>query len=176
VSYLKAADYQDGHAGYSDPLDEQTFLVGTINHLERLHSWKNTAVVIAYDDSDGWYDHQMGPITTQSQTPLDALTGTGTCGSNTAKVPSSQQARCGVGPRQPLLVISPYAKRNYVDGTFTDQSSIVRFIEDNWLSSQRVSGGSADAWAGTLDNMFEFHSHGNDRLFLKPSTGEPSRH
>ena len=77
VSYLKAADYQDGHAGYSDPLDEQTFLVDTINQLEQLPSWSSTAVVILYDDSDGWYDHQMGPIVTQSQTTLDALTGTG---------------------------------------------------------------------------------------------------
>jgi phospholipase C len=46
VSYLKAAAYQDGQAGYSDPLDEQTFLVDTINHLERLPSWSSTAVVI----------------------------------------------------------------------------------------------------------------------------------
>ena len=176
VSYLKAADYQDGHAGYSDPLDEQTWLADTINRLERLPSWRSTAVVIAYDDSDGWYDHQIGPITTQSQTSLDALTGTGTCGSNTAKVPSGQQARCGVGPRQPLLVVSPYAKRNFVDGTFTDQSSIVRFIEDNWLGGQRIPGGSADAWAGSLDNMFDFHSHGDHTLFLKPSTGEPVGH
>ena len=62
VSYLKAAEYQDGHAGYSDPLDEQRWLTSTINRLERLPSWKSTAVVIAYDDSDGWYDHQIGPI------------------------------------------------------------------------------------------------------------------
>jgi phospholipase C len=117
VSYLKAADYQDGHAGYSDPLDEQTFLVDTINHLQQLPSWTSTAVVILYDDSDGWYDHQMGPILTQSQTPLDALTGTGSCGANTAMVPTNasgglEQARCGVGPRQPLLVISPFSKQN----------------------------------------------------------------
>ena len=180
VSYLKAADYQDGHAGYSDPLDEQTWLVATINHLERLPSWRSTAVVIAYDDSDGWYDHQIGPITTQSQTSLDALSGTGTCGSDTGKVPSSEQARCGVGPRQPLLVVSPYARRNFVDGTFTDQSSIVRFIEDNWLGGQRVEGGSADAWAGSLDNMFDFASRGegdhDHALFLNPSTGEPMGH
>ena len=177
VSYLKAADYQDGHAGYSDPLDEQTFLVNTINHLEQLPSWRSTAVVILYDDSDGWYDHQMGPIDSQSQTPLDALTGTGFCGSSTSKVISGQQARCGVGPRQPLLVVSPWAKRNYVDGTFTDQSSVVQFIEDNWLGSQRIGAGSTDATAGTLDNMFQFHDgegDGGRRLFLDPSTGEPT--
>jgi phospholipase C len=174
VSYLKAADYQDGHAGYSDPIDEQTFLTQTINHLESLPSWKSTAVVIAYDDSDGWYDHQMGPIVTQSQTPLDALTGTGTCGTNAALVPSGQQARCGVGPRQPLLIISPYSKDNYVDGTFTDQSSVVRFIEDNWLAGERIGDGSADTTAGTLENMFHFQQPNNGPLFLDPSTGEPN--
>ena len=175
VSYLKAADYQDGHAGYSDPLDEQTFLVNTINHLEQLPSWRSTAVVIAYDDSDGWYDHQMGPINSQSQTPLDALTAPGFCGSNAAKVPSGQQSRCGVGPRQPLLIVSPWAKRNYVDGTFSDQSSVVQFIEDNWLGSQRIGAGSDDASAGTLDNMFQFHGDdGNRRLFLDPTSGQPT--
>jgi phospholipase C len=181
VSYLKAAEYQDGHAGYSDPLDEQTFIAHTLNHLQHLPDWKSTAVVILYDDSDGWYDHQMGPIVTQSQTPLDALTGTGFCGSNPAKVPTSatntpEQARCGVGPRQPLLVISPFAKRNYVDNTFTTQTSVVRFIEDNWLSSQRLGNGSTDGSSGTLDNMFRFEHPSGEQLFLNPSTGEPTGH
>jgi phospholipase C len=174
VSYLKAPDYQDGHAGYSDPLDEQRFIVSTINGLEKLPTWRSTAVVIAYDDSDGWYDHQMGPIITQSQTALDALTGPGTCGTNAAMVPSGQQGRCGVGPRQPLLVVSPFAKANYVDGTFTDQASVLRFIEDNWLGGERIGGGAADAEAGTLANMFTWRARGEARLFLNPSTGEPT--
>ena len=88
VSYLKAPKYQDGHAGYSDPLDEQTWLVNTINQLETLKTWRSTAVVITWDDSDGWYDHVLGPLLTQSQTTLDALTGKGFCGS---------QARPGAG-------------------------------------------------------------------------------
>src|SRR5882762_348717 len=62
VSFLKASAFQDGHAGYSDPLDEQTFIVNTINFLQKQPSWNSTAVVILYDDSDGWYDHQMSPI------------------------------------------------------------------------------------------------------------------
>jgi phospholipase C len=174
VSYLKAAEYQDGHAGYSDPLDEQTFLASTINHLERLPSWRSTAVIIMYDDSDGWYDHQAGPIITQSQSTLDALTGTGTCGTNPAQVPNGQQGRCGVGPRQPLLIVSPYAKRNFVDDTFTDQSSVPQFIEDNWLGGQRIGGGAADASAGSLENMFSFRDGDNWPLFLDPTTGEPA--
>ena len=174
VSYLKAAEYQDGHAGYSDPLDEQHFLVSTINHLEHLSSWKSTAVVIAYDDSDGWYDHQMSPTLTQSQTPLDALTGTGMCGTNPP--PSGQQARCGFGPRLPLLVISPYSRRNFVDGTLTSQSSVPKFIEDNWLSGQRIGGGSNDAMTGTLTHMLNFDQHGARQLFLDPTTGEVTGH
>ena len=180
VSYLKAPRYQDGHAGYSDPIDEQTFMTSTINHLEKLRSWKSTAVIVLYDDSDGWYDHQIGPIVSQSQTTLDTLTNPGQCGANPAKVPTTdsgtpEQARCGVGPRQPLLVVSPFAKRNYVDNTFTDQSSVVQFIEDNWLGGQRVGNGGADATAGTLDNLFSFRGETNSPLFLNPSTGEPTR-
>ena len=68
VSYLKAAEYQDGHAGYSDPLDEQTFLVNTINQIEESKYWKSTAIVITWDDSDGWYDHQVMPIVNGSNT------------------------------------------------------------------------------------------------------------
>ena len=77
VSFLKASGFQDGHAGYSDPLDEQTFVVNVINFLEQQPQWRSTLVIIAYDDSDGWYDHQMSPIMNQSTTSMDALTGDG---------------------------------------------------------------------------------------------------
>ena len=174
VSFVKAAAFQDGHAGYSDPLDEQTFLVQTINHLQRLDSWRSTAVVIAYDDSDGWYDRVEGPIVSQSQTAIDALTGAGQCGASLAKVPSGQQGRCGYGMRQPLLVISPFARTNFVDHTLTDQSSITRFIEDN-RHLGRIGSGSADAFAGTLDAMFDF-GNTTKRLFLDPSMGLPTSH
>ena len=67
VSFLKAPGYQDGHAGYSDPLDEQTWIVdGDQLPAADSRNGSSTAVVIAYDDSDGWYDHQMGPIVNQS--------------------------------------------------------------------------------------------------------------
>ena len=177
VSYIKAPAYEDGHAGYSDPLDEQRFLTETINRLERLPSWRSTAVVINWDDSDGWYDHQMGPVVRQSQTALDALTGEGQCGTSLEFVPAAEngeheQGRCGVGPRIPLLVISPYAKRNYVENAFLTQTSIVTFIENNWLGGQRIGGGSADATTGGLEGMFEFGAPGARPLFLSPETGE----
>ena len=97
VSFLKAPGYQDGHAGYSDPLAEQTFLVNTINRLQHRHEWEHMAVIIAYDDSDGWYDHVMGPIVSQSNdATYDALTDVGHCGTTPAQV---YQGRCGYGPR-----------------------------------------------------------------------------
>ncbi len=168
VSFLKAPAYQDGHAGYSDPLDEQTFLVNTINHLESLPTWKHTAVVVAYDDSDGWYDHVMPTIINQSNDPNDALTGTGSCGTPKA---GAYIGRCGYGPRLPLLVISPWAKGNFVDNTLTDQTSTLRFIEDNWQTG-RIGDQSFDALAGSLMGMFNFQHARDINLHLDPSTGE----
>jgi phospholipase C len=174
VSFLKAARYQDGHPGNSDPIDEQHFIVTTINRLERTRAWHRTAVVIAYDDSDGWYDHVMGPITNQSQdAQYDALTDPGQCGNDPSQRSGGFNGRCGYGPRLPLLVVSPYA-RNSVDHSITDQSSILRFIEDNWLNGARIDSSSFDNKAGTLDNLFRFsNGERSGKLFLNPCTGEP---
>ncbi len=92
-----------GHAGYSDPVDEQTFLVQTINRLQQSPEWRHLAIVIAYD--------------------------------------------------------------------FTDQSSILRFIEDNWDLGQ-LGGGSSDAKAGKLDGLFDFGNDRKSRLLLDPQTGQ----
>ena len=180
VSFLKAPKYQTSHPGFdrSDPLDEQHFLVDTLNRLQKLPSWSSTAVMVAYDDSGGWYDHQMGPVIRQSQSTLDGLTGPSQCGSNPEKVPTDdkgkkEQARCGLGPRLPLLVLSRYSKTNFVDNSLTEQSSITRFIEDNWLDGKRVGNGSADATAGPLTAMFDFQHPNNKTLMLDPITGEP---
>jgi len=173
VSFLKAAEYQDAHPGYSDPLDEQTFLVNTINQIEQSKFWSSTAIVITYDDSDGWYDHVMGPIVNQSNVTEDQLLGAGNCGTPKAvdAAGTIQNGRCGYGPRQPLLVISPFARNNYVDHRVTDQASVLRFIEDNW-SLGRIGNGSADAIAGTLNGLFDFDTdYRAHTLFLDPATG-----
>ena len=112
----------------------------------------------------------MGPVVSQSNTTADALTGKGACGTPRS---GAFQGRCGYGPRLPLLMISPYAKRNYVDHTVTDQSSILRFIEDNWTLG-RIGNQSFDAIAGSLESMFDFNSrHRENWLCLDPSSGEP---
>jgi phospholipase C len=184
VSFLKAPGFQDGHAAYSDPIDEQRFVVNEINNLQHTPDWSSTAVVVAYDDSDGWYDHVYSGVHNPSDTatvatppgPQDFLTGTGLCGDTTTKAPlAGQNGRCGYGPRMPLLVISPWAKHNAVDHTLTDLSSVPRFIEDNWRLP-RIAG-SFDAIAGPLTNLFDFHHRpaNNRKLFLDPVTGQVVR-
>jgi len=170
VSFLKAPRYEDGHPANSDPLDEQTFLVNTINALEKLPTWGSTAIIINWDDSDGWYDHVIAPIVNPSNDPKnDKLEGT-SCGSATR--PGLTGDQCGYGPRLPLMVVSPYAKANFVDSTLTDQSSILKFIEDNWKLGT-ISATSSDNWAGTLDNMFNFNAPARTgQLILDPTTGE----
>jgi phospholipase C len=181
VSFLKAAGFQDAHGGYSDPLDEQTFVVNEINAIESSPFWSSTAIIIAYDDSDGWYDH-LNNLINGSQSTADVLTGTGGGFCNVAptlagvNTTSPVQGRCGYGPRLPLMVISPWAKKNYIDSTVTDQSSISRFIEDIFLGSKRIGNGSADAVAGSIMNMFNFTTTGGvlpnpNVVLLNPTTG-----
>lgn len=171
VSFLEAASYQNGHAQASSPLDEQAFLVDAINRLQMLPEWESTAVIVTYDDSGGWYDHVMPPIVSQSNTRLDALTGRGACGVAAA---GAYQGRCGYGPRLPLLLISPWAKTNFVDHGVTDQSSILRFIEDNW-NLGRIGDQSFDERAGSILNLFDLDSGRSPtkKLFLDPASGQP---
>ena len=133
-------------------------------------------MVIAYDDSDGWYDHAYSGVTNPSTSFADALTGTGVCGTGTPL--AGQQGRCGYGPRMPLLVISPWARSNSVDHTLSDQSSIIKFVEDNW-SLPSISG-SFDRVAGSLDGMFDFaknygHAPNKGIFLLDPKTGQPTQ-
>lgn len=178
VSFLKAPAYQDGHAGYSDPIDEQAWITHVIDFLERQPEWKNTAVIIAWDDSDGWYDHAYArPTSSSFDYPADQLNGAGVCGKGTQPVGLAGKpvnGRCGPGTRIPFLVISPWAKANYVSHTYVSQASIARFIEDNWLHGERLGGGAFDATTGSIMDMFDFsHRRLNPPLFLSEQTGEP---
>ena len=179
VSFVKAPAVRDGHADYSDPLNEQVFLVNTIKIRQALPPWSKTAVIILYDDSDGWYDHQMSTIVNQSTGTADALTGPNACGSGAVALPGVNPSnphawgRCGYGPRQPFLVISPWARQNFVDHSLTDQTSVLRFIEDNWLGGQRIGQGSFDGIANPITQLFDFSKVRNNGVqFLNPYRGE----
>jgi phospholipase C len=180
VSFLKPAAYRDGHAGFSDPFDEQAFLVSTINLIEQTPEWNSTIIIVAYDDSDGWYDH-VNNVINGSATTQDFYTSPGACGSGATALPGVSagtlhaQGRCGYGPRLPLLVISPWARPNYVSHAVTDQTSILRFIEDVFLNQQRIGQGSFDSIAGSIVNMLDFSQtapQNGEVLLLDGSTGQ----
>ncbi len=188
VAYLKAPGYEDGHAGYSDPLDEQAWIVQVVNFIEQTPEWKDTAIIIDWDDSDGWYDHAFVAPKNASFNIVDQVDGNGECGaSGTRQLPGLDlsnptstrhglpvNGRCGPGPRLPFMVISPYARPNYVSHTPITQSSIIRFIEDNWLGGERLGGGSFDATAGSIMDLFDFQTrYLNPPLFLDEQSGEP---
>ena len=191
VSFIKAPGYQDAHPGYSDPTDEQTFVVNTINLIMKSKFWDSTAIIITYDDSDGWYDHQMPPIVNPSTSSfVDTLNGTASCNFGiqqwrpnftTAQLTDptgtyTPLGRCGYGTRIPMLLITPYAQANVVDHTVTDQSSVLAAIEDNWLGGQRITG-SYDKLAGTITHKLNLtkaltpQEAGNRALILDPTTG-----
>ncbi len=175
VAYLKAPAFEDGHAGYSDPLDEQAFVAQVVNFLQQQPQWSSTAVIVTWDDSDGWYDHAFATTTNASfDSQADQLNGPGVCGSGTPLNGVNGKpvnGRCGPGTRIPFLVISPWAKSNYVSNTPISQASVVKFIEDNWLGGQRLGGGSFDATAGSIMGLFDFSKAAGTKVFIDPAQG-----
>jgi phospholipase C len=170
VSFLKATSSETGHPSNSSPLQEQYFLVTTINALQQLPQWNQMAILITYDDSDGWYDHVMPPVVSQSNDPAqDALLGpAGLCGTPPK---GAYLDRCGYGTRLPFLVISPYSKQNFVSHDVNDTTSILRFIEDNW-NLGRIGDQSFDATAGSILDNFNFHAAPHPKpLVLDPYSG-----
>lgn len=146
VSFLKPRLSQSGHGDFSNPIDEQHWLVETINKIQKLPSWKNTAVFIAYDDSDGDYDH----------VPPPARPGPGPI---------------GYGVRLPFLVVSPWSKVNHIDATPIDHGSVIGFIRYNWSISETLGPEAADQYSGSLLGLFDFSAgkrrHPNPRLYLE---------
>jgi phospholipase C len=171
VSYLKPPKYENGHPGNSTPQLEQQFLVSTINQIEQSKYWPSTAIIITYDDSDGWYDSAIPPVINGSD---DTTVGdTKVCSSVPITVGTAED-RCGFGDRLPFVVISPYTRANYVSNTLINTASVVRFIEDNWLRGERISG-SFDAVSGSIDGpggLLDFHTRPHfNPVILNPATG-----
>jgi phospholipase C len=170
VSYLKAPEAEDGHPGYSDPLDEQQFIVNEVNAIEKSKYWASTAIVITYDDSDGWYDHVAPKVINGSD---DATMDSAVCTSTPVTIGTTND-RCGYSQRLPLVVISPYTRSNYVSSNTTNTASVVKFIENNWLRGERIPN-SFDATSGSLDargGLLDFNVRPNyTPLILNPTTG-----
>jgi phospholipase C len=124
----------------------------------------------------------MGPIVNQSSGTRDALLGPGSCGDGKTALPgvdaanAHAQGRCGFGPRLPFMVLSPWAKVNYVDHSLTNQASVIVFIEDNWLGGKRLGKGSFDGISNSILSMFDFKNAPRmNKLILNEKTGEVQR-
>ncbi|HEX2051506.1 MAG TPA: alkaline phosphatase family protein [Actinomycetota bacterium] len=103
----------------------ENWAVEYVNAIMESKYWPTTAIFIAWDDFGGFYDH----------------------------VPPPQYDVMGLGPRVPLLVISPWAKRGYVDHTTYELSSVVRFIEDVFGLDPLTE---RDERASNMFNAFDF--------------------
>jgi phospholipase C len=157
VSFLKPGD-DDSHPGYSTLASFETFVTNAIAAVQANPAeWKSTAIFITMDESGGYYD--SGYIQ-----PVSFF---------------------GDGPRVPMIVVSPYAKRGAVDHTYTDHVSILKFIEANWglspltsYSEDNLPNPTPDAYVpenrpaiGDLMTMFNFHEPDFSTIFF---AAEPS--
>jgi phospholipase C len=105
VSFIKPDTLLDGHPGTSTPPLFEAFVKRIIQAVQQKPSlWESTAILITFDESGGYYD--SGYIQ-----PIDFF---------------------GDGPRTVLIAVSPFAKPGFVDHTYTDHASILKFIESNW--------------------------------------------
>ncbi len=153
VSFLKPGN-DDGHPGYSTLAAFETFVARAVAAVQSNPAlWKSTAIFVTMDETGGYYD--SGYIQ-----PVSFF---------------------GDGPRVPLLTISPYARTGYVDHTYNDHVSILKFIEANWglspltsYSEDNMPNATPGQYVpkvrpaiGNLMTMFDF-SHPNFRTVRLP--------
>jgi phospholipase C len=127
VSFVKPIGADNEHPGYTDVLRGEQHLLDLINDVRNGPNWSDTAIVITYDEHGGFWDH-VAPPTTASHSDI-----------------------WGPGSRVPTIVISPLAKRHFVDHTLYDTTSILATIERRW---DLAPLGSRDANANDLRRAF----------------------
>jgi len=105
VSFVVPKNFDSGHPGYSAPASYEAFLRTVLAKVQADPTlWAHTAILVTTDEGGGHFD--TGYIQT-----LDFF---------------------GDGPRIPMLVVSPYARRGTVEHTYYDHASMLKFIERNW--------------------------------------------
>jgi acid phosphatase len=128
VSFITQLSTYDEHPGHATVLASEKHVVGLIEQVKRSSSWEKTAIIVTYDDYGGWYDHVAPP-------KID---------------------RWGPGSRVPALIISPHARKGFVDHTQYETASILKFIE--WRYGLKPVA-DRDAKANNLLAAFDFDQH-----------------
>jgi acid phosphatase len=125
VSFVKPLGPDNEHPGYTDLMRGQQYVADLVAAVQKSDYWDSTAIIITYDENGGRWDHVAPPA-------ID---------------------RWGDGTRVPAIIISPFAKRGFVDHTQYDTTSILKFIESRWHLRPL---GTRDANANNLLNAFKF--------------------
>ena len=125
VAFIKPLGPDNEHPGYATLLRGQQHVVELVNEVQQSPYWKDSVIIVTYDEHGGRWDHVAPPV-------VD---------------------RWGPGIRVPTILVSPFAKRHYVDHTTYDTTSILKLIEQRW---KLPALGSRDAGAGDLRNAFAF--------------------
>ncbi len=148
VAYLKADRRRNEHPGYSSISGGRDFVVRTLNAIMESDAWESTVVILTFDESGGWYDHVPPP-----QVVLEGR-------------------ERGLAPRVPTLVISPFARSNYISHQIFDHASVVRFIEETFVGPHAHLN-ARDQAANDLSDMLDLGQR-NAALILDPDTGKPA--
>jgi phospholipase C len=134
VSFIKPLGPDNEHPGYTSLLRGQQHVADIVSKVQQSKDWQDTAIIITYDENGGRWDHVAPPA----------------------------GDRWGPGTRVPAIIISPFAKRGYVDHTQYDTTSILRFIEKRW---HLKALGDRDLHANDLSNAFDDNGQGNGGPF-----------
>ena len=124
VSFYKPIGEYDLHPGYAQLQASEDHVFALVRKIEGSPLWKDSIVIVTFDDAGGWWDHVMPP----------------------------KGDRFGPGERIPTLIISPFAKKGFIDHTFYDTTSILRLIETKYDLKPL---GDRDAKAGDLTNALK---------------------
>ncbi|HEY3328315.1 MAG TPA: alkaline phosphatase family protein [Novimethylophilus sp.] len=125
VAFYKPIGELNEHPGYADVMAGERHIAELLARIEHSPQWQDTAVIVTYDENGGFWDHVAPPV----------------------------KDRWGPGTRIPTLVVSPFARRGYVDHTEYDTTSILKFIETRFGLEPL---GERDAKASDLTGAFAF--------------------
>jgi len=125
VAFVKPAGIDNEHPNYADVLTGEAHTEALIKAVRSGPNWADTAIIITYDEGGGFWDHVAPPT-------VD---------------------RWGPGTRVPTIIVSPFARKGYVDSTVYDATAITALIEHRWGLSPL---GTRDKAAADLTNAFDF--------------------
>ncbi len=154
VSWVKAPQADDGHPGYSGPAGDDAFVGDLVNRVKGSPYWGHTAIIVTFDETGGWWDHVAPPEQSGHFAPWIG----GSPNLSGCQYPGNGQAcgEAGFGPREPLLVISPRARKQFVDHQLMDTSSLVQWVEWNYDLPALGVWDNRDSSAGSLRGAFDF--------------------